>query len=88
LKSFDCKEQSQEATLETPSQKLCLVIIMKSRAVEASEMIMIMVMVMMMMMICLVDDNEDKGKTRDKRRPNGRSQENFSLQIHHQNTLH
>jgi hypothetical protein len=48
---------------------------MKSRAVEASEMIM-MVMVMMLM-ICLGDDNEDKGKTRDKRRPNGRSQEAF-----------
>jgi hypothetical protein len=28
-------------------------------------------------MICLEDDNEDKGKTRDKRWPNGRSKEAF-----------
>jgi hypothetical protein len=50
---------------------------MKSRDVEASEMIMMVIVMVIMLMICLVDDNEDKGKTRDNRRPNGRSQEAF-----------
>jgi hypothetical protein len=40
-------------------------------------MIMMVMVMVMMLMICLVDYNEDKGKTRDKRRPNGRSKEAF-----------